>query len=732
MNIKLFSHKKYNTSSDLDSSKKNPSYEHVSDEKEIECSFNAISSQSTSANTGLLVTKMVTAPPKRRPPTKKNIIENAGAAFTQRTGNEPDQLIHNSEDNDEEFTPLKLKDISYKFNLDNYEKDSDIEKKNSKEKEEVKEKAIEKEKIKEKEEKVKEVEKVKEPLEDKEKETEKDKGKGTLRMKKKENDNDSSDCLDDSEDFDEDQGSILDIKNKLTKKLINKQKFSDKLYPGGEKCDSTIIESKSVMSVSDTSNSDLYLNEKDDLFGNSYKETVPAAKKNPSFSGPVPPFRKERSTNLNGNKTPKSPSFGNITYTPSTANTSNKTPTQTEKSNLLTSRRVSSKPKKRPPSHIGISKSSIDTAFTLKEDDENNLLSISNQESYMTNIKVSEVKIAKKVNLLKLPSREPVKLDVEDKDKSDKPETDKPKMLKILDEDDNEKEEDHSDHVKKPLNIKTSNFDEATSNEEEEENKLKPSKPINNNRMSMFSPNLLSELNGQLNKRASLNITVNVEEKMQSMSNKKKMEKENTDNKNMFDVKLRSSDSPMKPKSNDFPVKLRSNDSPVKPKSNDSPVKPKSNDSPVKTNSNPSSELANNSFFKKRATMMNSLDSNEDNESNISNNTQLKNVKKVVDDNKSENSFIESPSLCKPSDFIKNAKNNNTPFKNNVTSRSMHSSSGSSDSDRSNKEEDKSYENYQSWIKYLYFRKINNNQVNHLLNRVLIQHLNLTFYLKFK
>jgi len=179
---------------------------------------------------------------------------------------------------------------------------------------------------------------------------------------------------------------------------------------------------------------------------------------------------------------------------------------------------------------------------------------------------------------------------------------------------------------------------------------------------------------------------------MQSMSNKKKMEKENTDNKNMFDVKLRSSDSPMKPKSNDFPVKLRSNDSPVKPKSNDSPVKPKSNDSPVKTNSNPSSELANNSFFKKRATMMNSLDSNEDNESNISNNTQLKNVKKVVDDNKSENSFIESPSLCKPSDFIKNAKNNNTPFKNNVTSRSMHSSSGSSDSDRSNKEEDKSYE----------------------------------------
>ena len=438
--------------------------------------------------------------------------------------------------------------------------------------------------------------------------------------------------------------------------------------------------------------SDLYLNEKDDLFGNSYKETVPAAKKNPSFSGPVPPFRKERSTNLNGNKTPKSPSFGNITYTPSTANTSNKTPTQTEKSNLLTSRRVSSKPKKRPPSHIGISKSSIDTAFTLKEDDENNLLSISNQESYMTNIKVSEVKIAKKVNLLKLPSREPVKLDVEDKDKSDKPETDKPKMLKILDEDDNEKEEDHSDHVKKPLNIKTSNFDEATSNEEEEENKLKPSKPINNNRMSMFSPNLLSELNGQLNKRASLNITVNVEEKMQSMSNKKKMEKENTDNKNMFDVKLRSSDSPMKPKSNDFPVKLRSNDSPVKPKSNDSPVKPKSNDSPVKTNSNPSSELANNSFFKKRATMMNSLDSNEDNESNISNNTQLKNVKKVVDDNKSENSFIESPSLCKPSDFIKNAKNNNTPFKNNVTSRSMHSSSGSSDSDRSNKEEDKSYE----------------------------------------
>jgi len=215
MNIKLFSHKKYNTSSDLESSKKNPSYEHISDEKEIECSFNAISSQSTSANTGLLVTKVVTAPPKRRPPTKKNIIENAGAAFTQRTGNDPDQLIHTPEDRDEGFAPLKLKDISYKMNLNSTEKDNDIGKKNSKEKEEMKEKEGEKEK---------ETEKVKEIVEDKEKDSEKDKGKGTLRMKKKEKDNDSSDCLDDSDDFDEDQGSILDIKNKLTKKLINKQK----------------------------------------------------------------------------------------------------------------------------------------------------------------------------------------------------------------------------------------------------------------------------------------------------------------------------------------------------------------------------------------------------------------------------------------------------------------------------------------------------------------------------
>jgi len=474
--------------------------------------------------------------------------------------------------------------------------------------------------------------------------------------------------------------------------LINKQKFSDKLYPGGEKCDSTIIESKSIMSVSDNSTSDLYLNEKDDVFGNSYKETIPTAKKNPSFSGPVPPFRKERSTNLNcGNKTPKSPSFGNITYIPTTINTS----TQTEKPTLLTSRRVSSKPKKRPPSHIGISKNSVDTAFTLKEDDENNLLAISNQESYMTNIKVSEVKIAKKVNLLKLPSKEPVKLDIEDKDKPS--ETDKPKMLKILDEDDNEKEEEvPSSHEKKPLNIKTSNFDEATPNEgkEEEENKLKPNRTsmINNNRMSMFSPNLLSELSGQLNKRASLNVSVNVEEKLQSMSNKKKMEKEDNDNKNMFDVKLRSSDSPVKPRSNDSPMKPKSNDSPMKLKSNDSLAKTNNNQNSMQNLSSSHSELANNSVFKKRATMMNSLDSNEDNESNTSNNMHLKNVKKM-DDNKSENSFIESPSLCKPSDFIKNAKNNNTPFNNNITSRSIHSSSGSSDSDKSNKEEeDKSYE----------------------------------------
>jgi len=439
-------------------------------------------------------------------------------------------------------------------------------------------------------------------------------------------------------DFDEDQESIFDIKKQLTKKLITKQKYSDKLYPGGERCDSMIIESKSVISVSDNSVSDLNLNDKEEQSNTSVKENNLLPKKNKSFSGPVPPFRKDRSNNLSGSKTPKSPSSGN-----NSLNMLNVPSSQEEKNNLLTSRRISSKPKKRPPSHIGISKNSIKTNFTLKEDDDNSLFSTSNQESY---VKYSGVKVAKKVNLLRLPSKELIKLDVDDKEK-DKPEKDKSesKAIKMPSDNDNKKEEYSSTPEAKNLHIKSYSSVNPVQNEEgEEEDKLKANNRVSfiNKRASMLSPNFLSELGGQLNKRASLNVSINVEERMQA--NKKQMEKENSNNKNMFDVKLRS--------------------------------KTHSTQNSSQDNSSNNSELSNNPFFMKRATLINSSESDNIIKEESPSFTKLKN-----DDHKTDDS-IESPSLCKPSNFNKKAKNNNT----------LDNNDGSNDTNKNNDKEDRSYE----------------------------------------
>jgi len=129
---------------------------------------------------GLLVSIKAVAPPKRRPPTKKKLMEDAETAYIQRTGNEMKKDYILSDDDDDCIPILRNDSTSYKslkdsnkFNIsDTINKDND-------------------------------------PLDD--------------------------DLFDDSDD-----DNIFDLKKKLTKKLINKQKFSDKLYPGGENCDSNI------------------------------------------------------------------------------------------------------------------------------------------------------------------------------------------------------------------------------------------------------------------------------------------------------------------------------------------------------------------------------------------------------------------------------------------------------------------------------------------------------------
>ena len=197
-NIKLFSHKKFNTtieSNDFPSSKKDnqsiklsASLDQVQKDKSVESFSNMVNDQSTSSNNGLLVSKKVTAPPKRRPPTKKKILEDAETAYTQRTGNEYSKGFHST---DVSFKDFKNDDLSFKLPSFNSLKDS-------------------------------------------------------YKFNLTETSNKEIDKMGDDEIFDDDmeknsfEDNVIDIKKKLTKKLINKQKFSDKLYPGGENCDSNI------------------------------------------------------------------------------------------------------------------------------------------------------------------------------------------------------------------------------------------------------------------------------------------------------------------------------------------------------------------------------------------------------------------------------------------------------------------------------------------------------------
>jgi len=365
-----------------------------------------------------------------------------------------------------------------------------------------------------------------------------------------------------------------------------------------------------------------------------------------------------------GVKTPKSTSTGNISTTSSNQNTPvtpKKMGSLDEHTSLLVSHRVSARPKRRPPSHIGISSNSRETTYTLKEDVSDNLLCPSNQESYMSNIKISEVKIAKKIdqkqiNLLKLPSKEPaIKLEtmeeVEDskKENSDEDLKEKSKSEKQSKSEEKPKPEENLNNdvnnIKK-ITLPSSSSNNSISNDDS--NKASNKSYIPNNRMSVMNPSFMSELGGHLSKRSSMATNVSIEEKMKVMSKKKQEDQD--DNKNVFEFKLKSKDSSSK-----------------------------NNDKPISKELSPASELANNSFFKKRATLVNS--ENNDSNEETPNVLKLKTAKKVDNVKPEENddetdgneklSVMEKISLLQkknaaesqnsPSKFQKNKFFSNTP-----------------------------------------------------------------------
>ncbi|KAL6608820.1 hypothetical protein U3516DRAFT_666262 [Neocallimastix sp. 'constans'] len=562
-------------------------------------SITTIKDQSSSSNNGLLISKKVAAPPKRRPPTKKKLIQNAETAFTQRTGNDPNKIVNSAETS---FN--NLKDIT--SNKPPSSSPSLVNNNNL--------------------------------LENNNKEV-------------KENCGNQSESDDDCKNFFDDSPSssnAVALKKRMTQRLLSKQKFSDKLYPGGENCDSDIVEIKSIGNTSEYDSHGIFSEKEDNVLVFSPSRENIITKKNATFNGPVPPFRKERSTNLNlngGCKAPKSPSSGNISI--STSNITSNIPTKKtgideNQSKLLISPRVNAKLKRRPPSHIGIAKNTKETIFTLKEDDEKDFLCPSKQESYMSNIKISEVKIAKKIdqkqiNVLKLPSKGPTMINSGNiEDNSDT----KNKLLLNPD-------------IKK---IKNSDSNNSLQNSNDNDNEMKEGKKsaYNSNRSSLIHPNFINELDGQLNKRASLraNTNINIEEKMQKFS-KMKQEKQNDDNnKDIYNIKLKSKG-----------------------------LSCENNNKLPKENSGSNSELANNAFFKRRANIINSKnENNNETENSInkhnenekkSNNEfdfsviKLKNVKKVdvnqmkrKENNETKEDYaIETPTLVKPSNIHSNHLN---------------------------------------------------------------------------
>ncbi|OUM59245.1 hypothetical protein PIROE2DRAFT_63901 [Piromyces sp. E2] len=213
-NIKLFNHKKFNTTvepydstsnsnKEIQNIKPSSSFDHVLKEKNDENYIRSmVNDQSTSSNNGLLVTKKVAAPPKRRPPTKKKLLEDAETAYTQRTGNDfSKDGIHSSDNSVTDFNSNN--EITSKLPSFHSLKDNNNNNKSNLSETSNKE----------------------------------------INIMNDDNDDDNDDdeeLFDDGLDKNSLEENILDLKKKLTKKLINKQKFSDKLYPGGENCDSNI------------------------------------------------------------------------------------------------------------------------------------------------------------------------------------------------------------------------------------------------------------------------------------------------------------------------------------------------------------------------------------------------------------------------------------------------------------------------------------------------------------
>ncbi|ORX82217.1 hypothetical protein BCR32DRAFT_2668 [Anaeromyces robustus] len=206
-NIKLFSHKKYNTNGENSEKSNSLKLKHEEEGSHSTNSLNKIpqetvnfsniNDQSTSSNNGLLVSKRITAAPKKRPPTKQKLMESAETAFTQRTGNDQFKIVHSTETSYTNFNDITVKLPSFASLKDN-NKLNFLDTKDF----------------------------------------------------KFEDDNESDEDADVVLFDDNNSGNIFDLKKKMTKKLINKQKFSDKLYPGGENCDSSIVESKSIYSGS--------------------------------------------------------------------------------------------------------------------------------------------------------------------------------------------------------------------------------------------------------------------------------------------------------------------------------------------------------------------------------------------------------------------------------------------------------------------------------------------------
>ncbi|ORY36799.1 hypothetical protein LY90DRAFT_511458 [Neocallimastix californiae] len=520
-NIKLFSHKKFNTTTEPNNNV-NPLQEANNEIKtsfslgqiqKDESNLSTINDQSTSSNNGLLVMKKVAAPPKRRPPTKQKLMENAETAFTQRTGDEPSKMVNSPETSYTNFKDMSSSKLPSFVSL---KENNCLKESSSKE--------------------------INENCEEK------------------------TDLDDDDKSlFNDNSGNVFDLKKRMTRKLINKQKFSDKLYPGGENCDSSIVESKSIVSINDMSSLGS-VSEKEESFVNSPMENIKVTKNTSFNNGPVPPFRKERSVNLGGGfKAPKSPSSGNVSvssYTTNPVTPVKKMSIQEDNKVLLVTPRVSAKSKRRPPSHIGIAKNSKETIFTLKEDGEDNLLCPSNQESYMTNIKISEVKIAKKIdqkqiNVLKLPSKGPAMIDSSNI---------KEEAIKEM----------PTNSVKALQKSDSTNSLQSNNNNDDNNNEIKEGKKYNcNSNRSSMHPNFLSELDGQLSKRSSIRSNVDIEEKMQEMAKKKHDQEKEDNNKNIFNVKLKS-------KGTNFEKKSPCEDS------------------------NSNSELVNSPFFKKRANIVNS------------------------------------------------------------------------------------------------------------------------------